>query len=241
MSERALEWLQANADRAVTYHTFADWCNSPDAQPMGELYATYKWLPAYWECLKERGFILPRPLLLPKARSFADLFKSAVIVRQVALGKGKGTAYPAPEGYVYIGEDFRDGRPTIAGHYGGTRSLDPTRTYGDGTPICQHFGATWCVCYVKPKFDVPGFPSGRFSMQTGLLRAIQREDGVLITAEGRSGIGSEWVALLDAGDSLESLLSAEDQEFLQTERAAEKAAYENATLTRACEERGDSK
>lgn len=216
---RELQWLE---ERIEAIQASSDWQSFCASQgPLGEHYAKYGWMPRHYDFIKARGFMMVRPILLPEARAFTDLFESAVIVKQEYNKSSRGGSYfSAPAGYVYIRE------ATIAGHYGGTRSLDPTRTYGDGTPIRQHHGASWHVCYVKPRFEVPGFPSGRnFGMESGSFEAIKRTDGVLVTCNSRNSIGSEWVALLDGGDSLESLLSVADQEFLARERAVEKEAF----------------
>lgn len=227
MADRALEWLEDHKDAAMQADSWESFCTAESQKPMGEYYQKYIWLAKHWEFLHERGYLTWQTVLYPKARAYTDLFESAKIVKQVHLGKGKGTSYPAPEGMIYIAERSSGGKPSIAGNYGGTRSLDHTRTYGDGTPIRQHYGATWHVCYVKPTFDCPEFPSGRnFGMQRGSFEAIRRDDGtILIVANSPNGIGSTWIAILDEGDSLESLLSVEDQEFLARERAAELAAY----------------
>lgn len=225
MREHAVEWLLEHQADVMTSENFEQFCKSHGT--IGKLYLTYQWLPRYYRTLKTRGFIPYRALEIPEARAFTDLFTNAVIVKQVAHAVKKGTAYPAPSGYYYISESRIE--PSIAGHYGGKRTLDPTRTYGDGTPIRCHYGATWYVCYVEPKPEVAQYlyyPSGpRFESQAGSFSAIKHEDGVLITTEGRTSIGSTWVALLDKGDMLESLLSAEDQEFLRREREAEENAY----------------
>lgn len=211
--EHAIEWLEANKTAAMDAATFQEFCATQGH--MGEFFEKYVWLPKYWEFLKLRGYVPYKSVLLPAARAYTDIISAAKIVKQVVT-KNKGSYCPAPPGYVYMAE-----RNGVAGHYGGRREY---RDLGNGEKVRTHYGAEWYVLYVLPTFTIPVMLDGR----KGSLEAITRSDGsTLITANSASFIGSSWIAVLDEGDSIESLLSTEDQEFLARERAAEKAAWGN--------------
>jgi hypothetical protein len=209
-----LTWLSANQTAALAADTWDAFCDGQGGK--GNHYRKYGWLRKHWEFLKARGFLMVRTIQYPNARAYTDLFTEARIA----------TKSPGGDWY-YLAEHSID--PGISGSYGGKRGWADGRggtcTHdGAGNRIRSHYGATYYSVYVRvrPDIKVPQFfDSGKSSLQ-----AIRHDNGkVLITAESSRFIGSAWLAYLDGTDSLESLLSPADQEFLARERAAEVAAW----------------
>lgn len=195
--ERELEWLEANKEAALAADSWKGFCDSQGEA--GKFYRKYGWLERQWEFLKERGFLLLRPVTLPKVRKFEELFSE---VRLLPRDEDK------------LGMRYLSGTASICGSFGGKRGTRP-----DG--VRTHYGGTFHSAYVRPKFSVPDF----FGDPNVYIEAVRRTDGILVVARANRIIASEWIALVEPSEELERLLPKGDRELLQTQREAEAAAW----------------
>lgn len=177
------------------------------------------WAPRVFATFKEHPHTyLDRPLALPKARKWSDLFASALYARETPT-PGGGTHYAAPKEARFLW--LRDGAADIRSeHFGGTRTI---RKFPDKSVVRGVFGgAKFHHVYVVPHKTTDDAANG-----CGYAyEAVNRGDGVLIIANS-GAIFREWIALLDpqGGESLAAMLSEEDRRRIADTRALEHAAW----------------
>lgn len=141
-----------------------------------------------------------RALLFPQATKFSDLFDKAYFLPTDAKDKPQG---------VYFVSGSRGG--AIAMHVGGKRG------WSERTPDTRsHYGAKFYGTYAAPCAKLRTMMGkGGFSFE-----AIRREDGILICVRQHDYVGSDWVALLDLSENIETLFDDETRALLAAERQA---------------------
>jgi hypothetical protein len=218
-NEPALEWLEKNRDAAMSAETWDAFCASQG--PLGDHYRTYAWLSKRWEFLKERGYLTWHTVQYPKVRKFSELFTEARLCpskyreTNKAGRQGLGTYVEHPPGFIGL-----HGTASIAGNFGGTRGWSERFPKGE---VRSHYGATFYHTYVKLR---DGLVLEETICGISSLEAIRQTGGtILIKSNDRHCIGGNWVAILDAGESIEPLLVPEDREMLARERQADLDAW----------------
>lgn len=162
-----------------------------------------------------RGRWTACPILFPEARTFRDLFSEA----RFATGMpGIDTDDPTCWRYV-TGTSGNIAAP----HWHKTkRRYIKTR---NGKFWCHGIGAAdFMSCWVRPLPGVIPAAESHLIGRAGSLEVIQRGDGVLVTLRDCHGIGARWLALLDNGESLLSLMSIEDHAAFEAARLWESQA-----------------
>lgn len=193
---------------------------------LGELLRKYAagWAGRVFETVKAHpNTFLYRPLLLPRARTFADLFSGAVYAEHVTTQKS-GSHSTAPAGFCFVSATrAKDAVP--CGHHSGTRYVVKFR---DGTAVRGRSGAKFMLSYAKPRDETIAAIGGNLGGSGGIgsFEAVTRDDGILIIANAPRHLGSDWVALLNAGESLLPLMPPEVAPMLAAEAEADRAAWE---------------
>jgi hypothetical protein len=162
-----------------------------------------------------RGRWTACPILFPDARTFRDLFSEA------RFATGMPTIDPQdPTCWRYV----TGTRANVAApHWHRTkRRYIKTR---DGKFWCHGIGvADFMSCNVRPLPGIVAKVEETLISRAGSFEIIQHSGGVLVTLRDNHGIGSRWLALLDAGESLLSLMSTEDHAAYATARLWEQQA-----------------
>ena len=176
-------------------NTFTEFCNF-----LGLTYLQRYiggWVESAFDTFKA-GKETRRPLVIPNASKFSDLFTAAYFI--ITDQKNK------PEGVKFLG-----GNSGLCGHMGGTRGWSKTC---EGTR--SHYGGKFYGTYVVP--------IEKINYKNSSFEAIKRTDGILITCKSHDYCGEDWVALLDVNEKIEDMFDDETKAFL----AAERQAAENA-------------
>lgn len=177
--------------------------------------------PDSWETgfqtLKIHGF-MSRALALPHARKAADIFAHVGLypcqtgvyrdqVQYVEAGAAFISGLRAP-GFDYFGRlganYVRDGKPYISG---GLQVLTAAKPTAAVIAACGNAGA------------------GEWDLAT--FEAVRWADGrTLICTRSTNGFGTQWLCVLDAGESALSLLSEHERGEIQAEHARKAAERE---------------
>lgn len=185
-----------------------------------------------FKALRARGVqFIGKSLAVPEARTMADLFEAAALVPQQEGGRtyreslAHVTREAGGEGFIYMG---------------GSRSKCAPSVYIGGRRRWSDNGHRWrngkyTSIYAKPVAEVWRWWGGNvhdmFNREDDFALAgfefVERDDGILAIARTRCGIGERWIALLDKGETLVSLLSAADQLKITAEAVADFAAWED--------------
>lgn len=220
--DTAVKWLYDNATTALnsdSWESFIDAVGTPAAR----LFKKYVWLPAYYESMKaHNGRYFSKPLAMPGARKFSDLFESA------ELRASNHNHEPLERGPFYFVGGSRAGRAAPAGHYGGFRYV--VEFTSDGSAHCGLGGASvWCSSFAKPRADVFKGLGNLGGLIDGLssFDVVRNDDGFLVTARDRHSIGSLWVALLPLSESLFDMFNDKDRALVERN---EKLERENREL-----------
>lgn len=229
-------WKLFEQHNARDFATFAEWCAKGGLR--GELgsYMAEKltggWAEDYFRTFHRIpvGGYIAKPLSFPEARTVADLFDACKLIPQMKNPQGGRTLDEGKRwieqnaggpGFVFFGGSRS--RLTWCGHPGATWEYDEARN----TRTIR--GGSFASTYAKPKPAVLKWwentmgSEGDFSL--GGFEAVDRDDGILVIARSRCGIGDRWVALLDAGQDLFSLAPQADRDLIQATEAAEASAF----------------
>lgn len=223
MSDQAKKWLYDHKETALAAKDWGDFCERTGH--MGAFYRKYAWLAKHFETLRARpDTFLYQPLALPNARKASDLFTSAYLCPHIVRGKGQGSYTDAPPNTVFVGGRTRD-TFAVSRSMGGRRRVE-TDKYG--MTHRTHYGSTFFVTYAALTPDVrawyDAYNAKYFDLSS--IEAIDREDGVLIVAKHAQISGGPWLALLDKGETLESMFDDETRKRLAEDREAERVAFE---------------
>jgi hypothetical protein len=215
-NDRELEWLETRKEAAIASESWDAYC---DAQkPLGDHYRKYIWMARHYDFLKERGFLLMKTVIDPKARQWSDIITDARFLPTPTNERGSKNVIPP--GFIFCSGLSDKSVPT--GNIGGTRGY---RDMGDGSKVRTHYGARFYGTYVAVKARI----SNQFDTVSGhvsSLEAIRRTDGILVTARDSHAIGSNWVALLDLDSPpITDLMPEEDRRLIAENREAELAAW----------------
>lgn len=162
-----------------------------------------------------RGRFTACPILFPDARTFRDLFSEA----RFAVGMPGIDPQDATCWRYVTGTSANAAAP----HWNRTKRRY-IKTRG-GKFWCHGTGASdFMSCWARPLPGIVAEAEKHLIGRAGSLEVIQRGDGVLVTLRDCHGIGSRWLALLDAGESLLSLMSADDQSAYEAARRWEQRA-----------------
>lgn len=158
----------------------------------------------------ERGRWTARPILFPDARTFRDLFSEARFATHMpTIDLEDLTCWRYVTGT----------RANIAAPHWHRTKRRYIKTRGGKFWTHAIEAAGFMSCNVRPLPGIVARAEETLISRAGSFEVIQRSDGVLVALSDNHGIGSRWIALLDNGESLLSLMSADDQ-----------AAYEAARL-----------
>lgn len=148
-----------------------------------------------------------KPLAFPDARKVSDVFDAA------KLGEGMPDV---TTGWHYVGA-LHGG--AFCGRIGGSTYI-VLRKGTDELFCLGGKGNVFISTHAKPKTDIIPTVSATMISAVGSFETVVRTDGrVLVTARDDQGIGTRYVALLDAGETLESMFSNDDQQTLAAHRA----------------------
>jgi len=151
------------------------------------------WIEAAFNTFKA-GKETYRPLLMPNASKFSDLFTAAYFLPTDQKDK--------PEGVKFLG-----GNAGLCGHMGGTRG------WSERSPDTRsHYGCKFYGTYV--------LPIEKINHKNTSFEAIRRTDGILIIIRSTHYVGEDWVALLDPDANIEEMFDEETRAFLAKERQA---------------------
>lgn len=212
MFGREVDWLYHNRESAIAAKTWEEFCATQGR--LGEVYRSYNWLEKHWETLKAHPeTFVAHALKFPHARKVSDLFTGAYLCPHEMVPQGRGAHVPHPAGTVMISESGRSSGFCVTMRMGGTRGWNgETRT---------HYGSTFYITYVKVIPEIREMTSGVYGeFRVSSLEAIDREDGVLIISRRRNCIGSDWLALLDKGESLWGIYDDETRTRIEAEHEA---------------------
>lgn len=176
-----------------------------------------------------RGRWTACPILFPDARTFRDLFSEA----RFATGM-PAIDHDDPTCWRYV---TGTSASVAAPHWYRTkRRYIKTRggkfwTHGIGA-------ADFMACNVRPLPGIVAKAEETLISRAGSFEIIQRGDGVLVTLRDNHCIGARWLALLDTGESLLSLMSTEDHAAYEADRLWQQRAQscvdgENVDRTKA--------
>lgn len=182
------------------------------------------WEP-YFQTVKEHGFVL-RPLLLPKARTVRDIFAS------VALYPSQNGVYRDEVNYVKAGAAYISAMRApgfdYADRLGATYEWSP-KWLKRGEKICSIRGGERWVTAAVPTEEVvatygSGVGSGEWDLAT--FEVIRWEDGRhLVCVRSNNGFSSQWLAILDAGETALSMLSEAELSRIAAERQRKLEAW----------------
>jgi len=168
---------------------------------------------------------LHKPLHLPLARTFSDLFETARFLPNDPDHRLR----PEPGFYFCSGYRAEGAVPSM--RVGGTRE---TRVNASGNPVRTHYGSVFHSTYVKPRPEVLQAWSNSYG-STGTnnpgmfdlagFEIVAREDGLLVIAMCGSSIVRAHMALLDRSETVETLMHEADRALIRRERAAEVSAW----------------
>lgn len=165
-----------------------------------------------------RGRRTAKPIIFPEARRFCDLFSEA----RFATGMPP-IDHEDPTCWRYV---MGTSGGIAAPHWHRT-SRRYIKTRG-GKFWCHGIGVSdFMSCNVRPLPGIIAKAEESLFSRAGSFEMIQCSDGVLVTLRDSHGIGARWLALLDNGESLLSLMSAADHAAFEAARLWE-------TQARAC-------
>lgn len=207
------EYFDANPVQFAAAATFDAFLEAVDT-PLSSHLKAYRWAARAFDTLKA-GKRTAQSLLLPNACKFSDVFAGARLVEHLT-----GKHYRKQAGY------FIGGAGSRSFHGGGERGFSKT-----SPEIRSHFGAVkFFVTYVTPADSALIATMNDYLGDVDSFEAIRRDDGILIIARNSRLIGSQYVALLDASENIETLYDADSIALLARERAAALAAWGDSNL-----------
>ncbi len=162
-----------------------------------------------------RGRWTARPILFPEARTVRDLFSEARFATGMpTINRNDPTSWRYVSGTI---------ANVAAPHWNRTnRRYIKTR---DGKFWCHGIGvAEFMSCNVRPLPGIIAKAEETLISNAGSFEIVQRSDGLLVTLRDSHGIGSRWLALLDNGESLLTLMSVEDSAEYEAARLWEQQA-----------------
>lgn len=212
--------------RATTFHEFAFSLDASKAGAGRLLQHIATKYPDSWESsfqtLKHHGFMM-RQLLMPAAHKATDLFEAATLfpfqsggirredVNHLAAGHAFVSALRAPN-FCYFGHLSATYQRIHKGRL--TRRISGGQMYLTGA---------------KPKPEVVnayGADVGAGEWNISTFEAITRDDGrILITINCNNGFGHRWLALLDAGETLLSLMGGHERGEIEAEIERKAAVF----------------
>lgn len=202
----AYKLFEAHPEAFSLAQTFPQFCILAEV----EYYAHYAWIPRAFASAKEGKFTY-HPVRFPKVNRFAELFEEVKL-----LPMPERNSNLIPNGFLSL-----TGNGGIAMHVGGKRGWSKT---SKGTRSI--YGAKFCMTYVKPKAEIANVAMTLVDRARS-YEAIKRDDGILILAHDGLSIGREWIALLPLSENIEDLLSSEDRELIEREKADDIRAWKN--------------
>lgn len=153
-----------------------------------------------------------KPLRYPDARKVEDIFTAAKL--------GSGSPNTKETGFYYT--TTLNGGGGFCGNIGGKMYIVVRKNTDDlfcRGGVDNVFTSTW----VKPVAGMAEAMSTQMISRLGAFETCVRNDGrLLVTARDDQQIGTRYVALLDAGETLESLFDDDDQQTLAKHRAYDK-------------------
>lgn len=190
---------------------------------------------ATFKAFKARGIeFVSKPLPFPSAASAADLFEAARFVPTPEGGLYRDQAAKllaertGGEGFVFV-SSHRAAEFALSAHMGGKLDWSP-EWLARGERIRRRTGAAkFYGTYARPNAAVLkawGDDMGEGEWALASVEAVKWESGhVLIIGRSHNGFANRWLALLDPGASLFPLMPQADRDFIEAERAAERAAW----------------
>jgi len=169
--------------------------------------------------------LLHKPLHLPLARTFSDLFEIARFLPNDPDHRFR------PEPGFYFCSGFRAEGVVPSMRVGGTREI---RRDASGNPVRTHYGSVFHATYVKPRVELLKAWSASYGSSGTNMPAmfdlagfdvVDREDGLLVIATCGASIVHAYMALLDRTETVESIMHEADLALIRRERAAEAAAW----------------
>jgi hypothetical protein len=148
-----------------------------------------------------------KPVIFPEARRVADIFAAAKLANGMP---------PADSDFRYV-SGTRGG--AFCGHMGGETYIVVRK--GTNELFClggtsNVFTSTWG----QPVAGIVDSVSSRMISEMGSMETVERTDGrLLVLARDVHQIGQRYVALLDAGENLESLFNESDMQRMADYRA----------------------
>lgn len=169
------------------------------------------WAERYFQTCKSHGLARAphSPLAMPHAKTVADVFSACALLPN---GSKKGTFISG----------HRGGGFAFSGHIGGKYSH--TYRAGDPEPHLRLSGTTFEVTRVTLTDKAKNALSSTMTFYdwTWGLEAVRWEDGrTLLVARYDQIIGGTWLAVLDAGETLEGLYSEKDAARIHASRTAQ--------------------
>lgn len=166
----------------------------------------YYWVELSFYTMKA-GKKTNKPLIVPNASKFSDLFTNAILIETNNKHKPIDTHY-------------------VSGDAGLSKFCGGIRGYSKTTPdIRSHYGAKFYGTYVTPNDKTKELIKTYCCDKNYSFEAIRRKDGILITVKPNSYPGCSWLALLDSSDNVDTLFDEETRQFLERERKAEIEAW----------------
>lgn len=240
MSDYSELWERFERYGAERFETFTDWANGAELPGRLGPYYAERAPGSWWElvfrtfkAMKARGVgYMGQTLAFPEVATLAELFELARYIpnppgglyqseRDTFTREKAGAA-----GFLFVsGRNDGAGATAPCGHVGGTRDWSPP-------PIsCRRLGggSVFHSTYAKPRAlvlkawgtydgdDAEGFALSSFELVT--------HDTGRTLVIGRSRYGSRWLAYVDAGETMESLMPQGDRDVIERGRFAERAAW----------------
>lgn len=184
------------------------------------------WLKRLYATFKAHGFV-SRALALPHARKVSDVFSDVSLYDQ-SSGNGayRGQSDCERAGARFISTSRAPGFAYFDS-IGADYSWSPN-WIARGERLRQRSGGKNMLTGCKPSralVDVMG-PLGTGDFHISSFDAVRWSDGrILIVANRYCGIGSEWVAILDPGETAISMLSEWERGEIEAEQERQNAAW----------------
>lgn len=222
MFNREHEWLYNNKEALLASASWEEFCASTG--DLGAFYLKREYMKRHYDTVKAKPHtFLYHALAFPNACKAADLFSAAYLCPHKLRPNNGGSYTEAPPNTVFVGGTR--GAFAVSRSMGGRRKVE-TDKYGKTHRT--HYGSTFFVTYAALAPDVRAwydkYNAEYFNLSS--IEAIDREDGVLIVAKHAQISGGPWLALLDKGETLESMFDDETRKRLAEDKEAERVAFE---------------
>jgi len=216
--------------------SFAEFAASLDAskpgpgrvlQHIAERYGDEAYMSTYFHTVKAHGFV-SRALSLPNVKTVAELFESVSLLPYSIGGDSCEIA-----GMVFV-SGLRAKGFDYFGHLGATYDWSPKWLERNPPEYIRRVSKpNQFLTGAKPSaalVEAWGSYGNDREWSLATVEAIRWEDGrTLICGRSRNGFGTQWLALLNPGETAVSMLSDHERGEIEAEKQAQIAAWGNVS------------